>query len=85
MKPIEEILNDLNPFDGVIGISPELRVFCGYDEGAAELWNTPPEWMVAHHENLQDWGESQAPPEIRRAIAEEMIRRWTAYRDEIEK
>jgi hypothetical protein len=81
-EPRASILYGINATRGVIGICPKLRVYSGYEQVEIPADNSPPDWMGDG--NLADWQDEQYSPEERRALAEEMIRRWTAYRDAID-
>lgn len=71
-KTARDVMGEANC--GIVGIDEALDVFGGYDEQ-----------LVAAATNRQDWwaeGEgTELPPAERIALADEMIRRWTAYRD----
>lgn len=69
-KTAQDIIDDANR--GIVGIDREGEVFGGYDDIYPEAGNGPMDDAYEEREPL--------PPAERVALADEMIRRWTAYR-----
>ena len=72
MSGFSNLLEKLDPNKGIIGINPSLEVFEGYDARihAASLSD---DGCRAHTERLTRTEKLE--------LADEMIRRWTAYRN----
>ncbi len=80
--PLHRILYGIDATRGVIGICPKLRAYSGYERVEVSADNSPPDWM--DEGSLADFLDEQYSPEERCALADEMIRRWTAYRDAVQ-
>lgn len=80
----DSVIDRLDPVSDIIGITQDGKIYSGYDEHMEAAWNEIPEWRTWDNDAVDEWKrETQLSPEDRRALAEEMIRRWAAYRDAI--
>ena len=69
---IDSTLVKINARRGVIGINKELELFEGFDGRLYEAQPVAPDWVV-----------EPLTTEEKSALADEMLRRWTAYRDAV--
>jgi hypothetical protein len=79
-KTIEELLNKLAPNRNIIGIDGDLDVYEGYD---ARLYQLDLKTPNDDEDSIQRWKELQFTSNEKLLLSDEMIRRWTKYRDRI--
>lgn len=75
---VDALVSRLRPSQGIIGIDPGLHVYEGYDGSIRGANNGIGEWEL---DSLHD--DEILTPGEKRTLANEMIRRWSAYRDAI--
>ena len=74
------MLAKINAHQGVIGINDSLEVFDGYDGRLDAASHTEPQWVV-DNEDREAWLGTSLTQAEKLNLADEMIRRWTKYRD----
>lgn len=81
-RDTENLLKELNPYEGIIGIGPDLKPRGGFDQNLERVWNDSPEHLM--EEDLPEWKAQQMSAEDRCRLADHMIELWSSYRHSIE-
>jgi len=79
----EQILEKIGANRGVIGIDGALAVFGCYDSREYDASITEPDW-VTDEDDRKAWLASALTKKEKLGLADEMIRRWSAYRNAVD-
>jgi hypothetical protein len=82
-KTIEELLAKLAPNRNIVGIDNELGVYEGYDANIYDAYLRNPYDEYFDNSSFSEWEQQSLTSNEKLLLANEMIRRWTEYRNRI--